>query len=95
MIASKNTDTATYTRVFNSGNSQAVRIPASFRLDTDKVKISQLPDGKLLLEPILKSSTSSRGQALLSVLSGFDNDFIKALEDSENESLPMQERDIL
>jgi hypothetical protein len=28
------------TRVFNNGNSQAVRIPAEFRLDTDRVSIS-------------------------------------------------------
>jgi antitoxin VapB len=27
------------TRVFMNGNSQAVRIPAEFRLDTDRVEI--------------------------------------------------------
>ena len=28
-------------RVFNNGNSQAVRIPAEFRLDTDRVSITR------------------------------------------------------
>jgi antitoxin VapB len=29
----------TYARVFQSGNSQAVRLPKEFRLETDKVEI--------------------------------------------------------
>lgn len=95
MITLSHSDTVTCTKVFKSGNSQAVRIPASLRLDTDKVKISKLADGKLLIEPILKEGALSRGQQFLSVLSGFDDDFIKALEDSENDKLPMQERNSL
>lgn len=39
------------TRVFNNGNSQAVRIPAEFRLDTDRVLISRNEQGDLILHP--------------------------------------------
>ena len=35
------------TRVFNNGNSPAVRIPAEFRLDTDRVQISRAESGDL------------------------------------------------
>lgn len=38
------------TTVFMSGNSQAVRIPAALRFDTDSVVIERLPEG-LLLRP--------------------------------------------
>ncbi|MBF4548567.1 MAG: AbrB/MazE/SpoVT family DNA-binding domain-containing protein [Staphylococcus hominis] len=38
------------TTVFMSGNSQAVRIPAALRFDTDSVMIERLPEG-LLLRP--------------------------------------------
>lgn len=95
MIIINHSNTATRSKVFKSGNSQAVRIPASLRLDTDEVKISKLADGKLLIEPIFDKETLSRGQLLLSVLSGFDSDFIEALEDSKNNPLPIQERESL
>ena len=35
-------------RVFVNGHSQAVRIPAAFRLATDRVQISRTPEGALL-----------------------------------------------
>lgn len=95
MTTLDHSDTVTCTKVFKSGNSQAVRIPASLRLDTNEVKISKLADGKLLIEPILKEGTLNRGQQFLSILSEFDEDFIKALEDGENNKLPMQERNYL
>ena len=95
MIIINHSNAATRSKVFKSGNSQAVRIPASLRLDTDEVKISKLADGKLLIEPIFDKETLSRGQLLLSVLSGFDSDFIEALEDSKNNPLPIQERESL
>ena len=40
------------TRVFNNGNSQAVRIPAEFRLDTDRVNISRTESGDLVIHPL-------------------------------------------
>lgn len=95
MTILNHSDTVTCTKVFKSGNSQAVRIPASLRLDTDEVKISKLADGKLLIEPILNNSALSRGQQFLSIMAEFDEDFIKALEDSESDKLPMQERNSL
>lgn len=42
------------TRVFQSGNSQAVRIPARYRLGTDEVTIERVPEG-LLLRPVEES----------------------------------------
>ena len=38
------------TRVFKSGNSQAVRIPAEFRIDVDVVEITRHGDS-LILKP--------------------------------------------
>lgn len=42
------------TRVFKSGNSQAVRIPVDYRLDTDEVTVERVPEG-LLLRPVAES----------------------------------------
>ena len=38
-------------KIFMHGRSQAVRIPSSFRLPGDKVRVRRVPEG-LLLEPI-------------------------------------------
>lgn len=81
-------DTLT-TRVFMNGNSQAVRIPAEFRLDTDRVEITRTADGDLVLRPLRKD----RGSALLQALAGFDDDFVSALEDGRADQPPMQDRD--
>ena len=78
-------------RVFMNGNSQAVRIPAEFRLSTDRVQISRTADGDLLIHPC----PSQRGQALLQVLSGFDADFVVALEQEQADKLPVQEREVM
>ena len=78
-------------RVFMNGNSQAVRIPAEFRLSSDRVQISRTPEGDLLIHPC----PSQRGQALLQALSSFDADFVEALEQEQQNKLPVQERDAL
>ena len=78
-------------RVFMNGNSQAVRIPAEFRLSSDRVQISRRPNGDLLIHPC----PNRRGQALLQALSGFDADFVEALERQQADKLPVQERDAL
>jgi antitoxin VapB len=78
-------------RVFMNGNSQAVRIPAEFRLDTDRVRITRTPQGDLILHPIPRR----RGSALMDALEGFDEDFIALLEADQAERLPMQDRDPL
>lgn len=82
------------TRVFNNGNSQAVRIPTEFRLNADQVQISRTENGDLLIHPI----PAERGQALLQVLQALgevDEKFIAALEAEQAHSQPMQDREAL
>jgi len=79
------------TKVFMNGNSQAVRIPAQLRIDAERVEISRTADGDLLLHPV----PSSRGQALLHLLEGFDTEFVALLEDGRAEQLPVQQRESL
>ena len=80
-------------RVFTNGNSQAVRIPREFRLDTNRVEISRTSEGDLLIRPV----SVRRGTALLEVLEGFDDavgaEFVAALERERAEAEPPQERD--
>lgn len=40
------------TSVLNNGNSQAVRMPAAFRLDTDRVRISRNESGDRVIHPL-------------------------------------------
>lgn len=86
-------DTLT-SRVFNNGNSQAVRIPAEFRLDTDRVSISRNEQGDLVIHPL----RVRRGAALMAALSAVadaDPAFMDALEAAKDDPLPMQEREPL
>lgn len=76
-------------RVFMSGNSQAVRIPAELRLDAAEVEITRTLEGDLILHPL----PQDRGEALLRALEGFDEDFVAALEDARAHQPPMQERE--
>lgn len=39
------------TRIFQSGNSQAVRIPMDFRFDVDAVEIFKAENGDVILRP--------------------------------------------
>jgi antitoxin VapB len=82
-------------RVFNNGNSQAVRIPAEYRLDTDRVRISRNDNGDLTLHP-LSPGRPGRGAALLAALTALhesDPQFVTALEKEHDD--PLQERDTL
>lgn len=79
------------TRVFTNGNSQAVRIPREFRLDSPRVEITRTATGDLVIHPL----PVHRGAALLEALAGFDADFVAALEADREEPLPMQERESL
>ena len=82
------------TRVFNNGNSQAVRIPAEFRLDTDRVTISRNESGDLVIHPL----RAERGAALLEALRAVgeaDVAFIAALETDRARQQPLQEREAL
>lgn len=78
-------------RVFMNGNSQAVRIPAEFRLSTDRVQITRTPEGDLVIHPC----PTKRGEALLEVLGGFEQDFVAALVQQQDAKLPVQERETL
>jgi antitoxin VapB len=82
------------TRVFNNGNSQAVRIPAEFRLDTDRVSISRNEAGDLVIHPL----RAERGAALLDALRAVgeaDLAFIAALQAEQSGQQPLQEREAL
>ena len=76
------------TRVFTNGNSQAVRIPAEYRLDTERVEIRRTAEGDLILHPLREP----RGDALMHALESFDEDFVRALEEARDEQAPPQER---
>jgi antitoxin VapB len=81
-------------RVFNNGNSQAVRIPAEFRLDTDRVSITRNDAGDLVIHPL----RLQRGTALMQALKALgevDDDFVAALNGEQEAPLPVQEREAL
>ena len=78
-------------RVFMNGNSQAVRIPAEFRLGTDRVQITRTPEGDLVIHPC----PTKRGEAVLEVLGGFEQDFVAALVQQQDAKLPVQQREAL
>jgi len=63
------------TKVFKSGNSQAVRIPAEFQFDTDEVEIFRRED-----ELVLRKKTKSLAQAF-HLLASLPDDFLVARED--------------
>ena len=80
-----------HSRVFMNGNSQAVRIPREFRLNTSHVEITRNKDGDLVIYAI----PENRGTALLDALSAFDDDFIAILEENYNTQPALQEREDL
>ena len=69
------------TRVFKNGNSQAVRIPKEFQLDTDEVEIFKRGD-----ELVLRKKQNNLLD-VLSVFEAFPDDFME-----ERNDLPPQER---
>lgn len=75
------------TKVFQSGNSQAVRIPFDFRFDVDTVEIFRGENGDLILRPVKPTADLE----FLALFSDFDESFIEALEDRD--IAPPQERD--
>ena len=79
------------TRVFKNGNSQAIRIPAELRVNSDRVQIFKNEHGDLVIHPI----QAGRGAALMEALQNFDDEFINFLEKEQQDALPMQEREAL
>lgn len=64
-----------YARVFQSGNSQAVRLPKEFRLDVDEVEVSREGDAI-----ILRPHVTQRGRwasAHAAAERGFSPDFME------------------
>lgn len=57
-------------KVFTSGNSQAIRLPKGFRLETDEVFIARSGDS-LILTPRMKS-----WEGFSEGFSGFSDDFV-------------------
>ena len=78
-------------RVFMNGNSQAVRIPQEFRLNTSQVEITRNRDGDLVIHAI----PENRGTALLDALSAFDDEFVEILEENYRTQPTVQEREDL
>lgn len=76
------------TKVFQSGNSQAVRIPRDFRFQTDTVEIIRGENGDVILRPVHRQTDD-----FLALFTGFDGDFVAALADRDNP--PPPERDTL
>ena len=84
----------TTTRVFNNGNSQAVRIPRKYRLDTGTVQIFRNDNGDLVLRPI-PDDTQQREARLLDILNRFSAEDIGAFEEAHQDQGGIQERETL
>jgi antitoxin VapB len=60
----------TYARVFQSGNSQAVRLPKEFRFDADRVEIFRQGNDIVLRQ------TPASAAAVFDLLTGLPEDFM-------------------
>lgn len=74
------------TRVFKNGNSQAVRIPAELRLNSDQVQIYKNEQGDLVIHPIPIASSQKLGDEIAAILADFPEDFIETLERNQKEA---------
>lgn len=86
--------TTTTTRVFTNGNSQAVRIPREYRLDSNTVQISRNGDGDLVLHPI-PDQPQQRESRLLDILKRLDEEDVEAFEEAHHNQGDIQEREPL
>ena len=75
----------TLARIFQSGNSQAVRLPKNFRFDVDQVEIYRRGD-EVVLRAMPRNAT-----AIFDDLVGLPSDFM----DNGRQDTPPQEREIL
>jgi antitoxin VapB len=73
----------TYARVFQSGNSQAVRLPKEFRFDTDQVEIFRQGNDVVLRQ------VPTNAAAVFDLLSSLPTDFM----DEGRQDTPPQERE--
>ncbi|MBL8442702.1 MAG: antitoxin [Zoogloeaceae bacterium] len=72
-------------KIFQSGNSQAVRLPREFRFDVDQVEIYRRGD-EVVLRPVVPDAT-----AVFDALTGFPDDF---MAEGRTDDVP-QEREAL
>jgi antitoxin VapB len=75
----------TYARVFQSGNSQAIRLPKEFRLEVDRVEIFRRGDEIVLREYPVNAA------AIFDALTSLPDDFMA----DGREDTPPQEREAL
>ncbi|MBL8473426.1 MAG: AbrB/MazE/SpoVT family DNA-binding domain-containing protein [Rhodocyclaceae bacterium] len=75
----------TYARVFQSGNSQAVRLPKEFRLKSDRVEIFRRGD-----EIVLRELPVS-GTAVFDALASLPADF---MADGRDDAPPQEREDL-
>lgn len=71
------------TKVFKSGNSQAVRIPRDFHLESDEVEILRRGDELVIRKPRKNLAE------LYDVLTSFSDDFFK---DGRDQGMPQKRR---
>ena len=72
-----------YTKVFTSGNSQAVRIPKEYRFDVDEVYINKIGNVLVLVPKADLASEFEKGAAMLSedfLAEGLPNSIVSVRE---------------
>jgi virulence-associated protein VagC len=75
-------------KVFMNGGSQAIRIPASMRFETEQVKISIDPQSKIVtLEPLNKDDMKKAFIAQAKSLTKSERDEIKAMAFKKDKSI--------
>lgn len=74
----------TYARIFQSGNSQAVRLPKEFRFDANQVEIFRRGDEIILRE------VPANAAVIFDALAALPSDFMEG----GREDLPAQEREM-
>lgn len=62
------------TKIFKSGNSQAIRLPKKYRIIGDEVYIKKMGDGLLILP------RNSAWSSLIESLNSFSSDFMNSRE---------------
>ena len=72
------------TKIFKSGNSQAIRLPKKFRLEGEEVFIKKIGDALLILPQ------NSAWNSMVESLKNFSDDFM-----SSRDQLPVEQREEL
>jgi virulence-associated protein VagC len=82
-------------KVFMNGGSQAIRIPAAMRFDTDEVRISfDEESGTVLIRPMDKESMKASFIAQVKALTKEERDEIKSLALKRDTSMASINKDV-